>query len=123
MRRVAAPFHIRALVLAALAGFCVVGCASTHASAPSATRFSACPLGPPWPLPVSGGSLAALSVEGVTCKLGQRELTSVVAALSHSGGGGGHPLELSGWNCVGYGGNQATCVRGGATIYGQYALS
>jgi hypothetical protein len=123
MRRVARLTYLRAVALSVLAGLCLAGCGAGQASAPAAGRFVGCPLGPPWPFPVSGGSIAALAVEGVICKAGVREMTSVVAALVAGRGGDGRPLQLSGWSCVSYEGNQATCWRGGATLYSQYGLS
>jgi hypothetical protein len=109
------------MILAALAGLAVAGCGASSAPAP-ATYFVGCPLGPPWPLPVAGGLLYGLSVEGITCQFGVRLMTSVIGDL-HAGKGNGSPVQVDGWNCVSYDGNETTCFRGRATLYGQYGLS
>jgi hypothetical protein len=111
------------MVIAALVGVTVVGCGASSASAPATTYFVGCPLGPPWPLPVPGGSLAALSVERTTCQFGTSLMTSVIRDLHAGKGTNGHPVQAAGWNCVSYDGNQTTCFRGRALLYGQYGLS
>ena len=111
------------MVIAALVGVTVAGCGASSASAPATTYFVGCPLGPPWPLPVAGGSLAALSVDGTTCQFGRNLMTSVIRELHAGKGTVGHPVQVAGWNCVSYDGNQTTCFRGRALLYGQYGLS
>ncbi len=50
-------------------------------------------------------------------------MTNVIAHL-HSGiGTGAQPVQVAGWNCVSYDGNQTTCTRGRATVLAQYGLS
>jgi hypothetical protein len=123
MRRVVRTSPLRAVALSAFAGLCLAGCGVGRSSAPVAERFVGCPLlGPTWPLPVSGGSIAAFSIEDGTCEGGLREMKSLVAALHADRGAAGRRLAVSGWTCVSYDGNQATCLRGGATLYGQYGL-
>jgi hypothetical protein len=82
--------------------------------------FDGCQLGPPWPLPVAGGSLFGLSVEGMTCQFGVRLMTSVIGRLDAGKGTNGYPVQVAGWRCVSYDGNQTTCFRGRAMLYGQY---
>jgi hypothetical protein len=123
MRGMARPPHIRVMVIAALLGMTVGGCGASSASAPITTNFVGCPLGPPWPLPVADGSLAALTVERTTCQLGKRLMTSVIKDLDAGKGTNGYPVQLAGWNCVSYDGDQTACFRGSATLYGQYGLS
>ena len=109
------------MILAALVGLAVAGCGASSAPAP-AIYFVGCPLGPPWPLPVAGGLLYGLSVEGTTCQFGVRLMTSVIGDLD-AGKGNGYPVQMDGWNCVSYDGNETTCFQGRATLYGQYGLS
>jgi hypothetical protein len=114
---------IRAMAMAALVALTVAACGARSASAPAMTYFVGCPLGPPWPLPVAGGSLAGLSVEGTTCKFGVHLMMNVIGDLHAGKGINGYPVQVAGWNCVSYDGNQTTCFRGRAILYGQYGLS
>jgi len=124
MRHVVRLCSLRAVALSVLVGLSLASCGTGQASAPAAERFAGCPLlGPTWPLAVAGGSIAALSVEGITCEAAVREMTSLIATLDSGRGGDGRPLTVSGWSCLSYDGNQATCLRGGATLYGQYGLT
>jgi hypothetical protein len=110
-------------VLIGLTAGAVAGCGASTAVAPATIHFVGCPLGPPWPLPVAGGSLAELAVEGMTCQFGKGLMTLVIRDLDAGKGTNGYPVQVTGWNCVSYNGNQMTCLRGRAMLYGQYGLS
>lgn len=122
-RGAARPPAVRVMILAALLGLSVAGCGASTPATPTTRYFVGCPLGPPWPFPVAGGSLSALSVEGMTCQAGIRLMTSVIGNLDAGKGTDSYPVDVAGWNCVSYDGNQTTCIRGHATLYAQYGLS
>ena len=110
-------------MLVALTAGVAAGCSGSTPPPLAPGSFIGCALGPTWPLPVAGGSLAVLSVEGTSCQYGVGLMTNVIAHL-HSGiGTGAQPVQVAGWNCVSYDGNQTTCTRGRATVLAQYGLS
>jgi hypothetical protein len=127
LRTVALP-NRRAFASAVLIGLTagiLAACGGT-ASRPSLS-FATCPLLPRDPqnglFAVPGGWLVAMSVTGTTCQLGEQLMASDVRDLDAGKSADQHPLQVAGWNCFNYDGNQTTCLRGRATLYAQYLLS
>jgi hypothetical protein len=103
-----------AVAIAATAAV-IAGCGSS--AAPPPESFASClPSG----LTVQGGQIEVLSVQGAPCAAAEQVTTSVIAGLDAGKSVNGTPGLVGGWNCVTYGGNQATCTRARATLYAQF---
>jgi hypothetical protein len=113
--RLARGVAVAAAIASAAAA--IAGCGSSAAPAPAAL-LSCLPSG----LTVTGGRIEVLSVQGATCVSAEQVTASVIFGLEGARALDGAPSVVDGWNCVTYGGNQATCQHAHATLYAQYAL-
>lgn len=96
----------------------VAGCGSSVVTATNS--FVSCSASG---LAVEGGQIDVLSIEGASCVTADRVMTAVIAGVNAGEALSGVPGLVEGWRCVTYDGNQATCTRGHATLYAQYASS